>query len=142
VNPQFVTIVTPSDLVITIPFGVELEEFTGIINLCIPYSNIESIKTKLYSGYQSDQLEADQSWIKRFLDRLKAAEVDVKVELGRNQITVQDLLQLKVGDTLVLKKEVSEPLIAQVQGVPKFRVRAGTSGGNKAIQVEERITNS
>jgi flagellar motor switch protein FliM len=142
VNPQFVSIVTPTDLVITIPFGVELEEFTGMVTLCIPYSNIEPIKTKLYSGYQSDQLEADQSWIERFLDRIKSADVEIKVELGRRWITVQDLLQLKVGDTFILEKEVSEPLVAQVQGINKFLVKAGTCGGNRAIQIEERITTS
>lgn len=139
VNPQFATIVTPLDLVMTIPFEVELEEFTGEITLCIPYSNIEPIKTKLYSGYQGDQLEADQNWIERFLERLKGAEVEINVELGRRWITVQDLLQLKIGDTFVLEKEVTEPLIAQVQGVNKFFVKAGTYGGNRAVQIEGKI---
>jgi flagellar motor switch protein FliM len=139
INPQFVSIVPPSDLVITISFGVELEQFTGMITLCIPYSMIEPIKAKLYSGYQSDQLEIDRTWIRRFMDRLQTAEVEVKVELGKRQIKVQDLLQLKEGDIFPLEKEVLEPLVVQVEGVPKFLGRVGVSGGNKAIQIEEKI---
>ena len=41
INPQFVSIVPPSDLVVVIPWGIELEHFTGIITVCIPYSMIE-----------------------------------------------------------------------------------------------------
>jgi flagellar motor switch protein FliM len=138
-NPTFVSIVPASDLVITIAFGVELEKFSGIITLCIPYSMIEPIKAKLYSAYQVDQLEIDHGWAERLLDRLKSAKVELKVELGRHHLMVQDLLQLKVGDVLPLEKEVSEPLVVQVQGIPKFLGRAGVCGGNKAIQIEEKI---
>ena len=140
INPQFVSIVPASDLVITIPYGIELEQFTGIITLCIPYSTIEPIKGKLYSGYQSDQMEVDHSWIERFYERLKNTEVEVRVELGRSQITVQDLFRLKVGDVIPLGKDVSDPLSVQVQGVTKFLARPGVYGSNKAIQIEEKIT--
>jgi flagellar motor switch protein FliM len=142
INPQFVSIVPPSDIIIHISFGVELEQFTGMIILCLPYSIIEPIKTKLYSGYQSDQLEIDRSWASTFLDRLQDSEVEVKVELGRRQIMVQDLLKWKEGDVFLLEKEASQPLMVKVQGVPKFYGRAGVSGGNKAIQIEEKIGTS
>jgi flagellar motor switch protein FliM len=140
INPQFVSIVPPSDLVIMISFGLELEQFTGLITLCIPYSIIEPIKGKLYSGYQSDHLEIDHSWIERFSERLKSIEVEVVVELGRRNIMVQDLLKLNVGDVLMLENEVSNFMTAKVQGVPKFLGKAGILGGNKAFQVEEKIT--
>lgn len=139
INPQFVSIVPPSDLVIIVTFGVELEQFTGLISLCIPYSIVEPIKDKLYSGYQSDQMDVDRTWVNIFLERLQSAEVQIKVELGKSQIFVQDLLQLKPGDILHLGKEVAEPLVVQVEGVPKFLGKAGEYGGNKAIQIEERI---
>ena len=142
INPQFVSIVPPSDIIIHISFGVELEQFTGMIILCIPYSIIEPIKTKLYSGYQIDQLEIDRSWATTFLDRLQDSEVEVKAELGRRHIMVQDILKWKEGDVLLLEKEASEPLMVKVQGVPKFYGRAGVCGGNKAIQIQEKIRTS
>ncbi len=141
INPQFVSIVSPSDLVITIPFALEVEQVTTLINFCIPYSNIEPIKVKLYSGYQSDQLELDRSWIERFLERLQNAEVEVVVEFGKGHITTQNLLKLKVGDIFQLEKEVSEFLLAKVQGVPKFLGKAGLYGSNKAFQIEGKIRN-
>jgi flagellar motor switch protein FliM len=139
INPAFANIVPASDLVITLSFGVELENSAGSITLCIPYSIIEPIKTKLDSSFQVDQLEIDHGWTERLLDRLKDAKVELKVELGKHPLMVQDLLQLKVGDVLLLEKEVSEPLVVQVQGIPKFLGRAGVCGSNKAIQIEGKI---
>jgi len=139
INPQFVSIVSPSDLVINITFGVELEQFTGMITFCIPYANIEPIKNRLYSGFQSEQLEVDQTWVSRFLERLQSAEVEVKVELGKSRALVQDLLRWKEGDVLSLNREVSDPLVIQVQGVPKFLGKPGICRGNTAIQIEGKV---
>ncbi len=139
INPQFVTIVPPSDLVIVIPFELEFDQFTGNITLCLPYTMIEPIKTKLYSGYQSEHLEIDRSWTERFLSGLTKAQVEIVVELARCPILVQDLLNLKVGDVLPLEKDIALPLVARVEGVPKFLGKAGACGENKAFQVEERI---
>jgi flagellar motor switch protein FliM len=138
-NPQFASIVPPSDLVLVIPFGVESEQFGGLITLCIPYSNLEPIKAKLYSGYQTEHLEMDRGWIERFVDQLKRSEVEIVVEFGKTSIPAQKLLNLKVGDILPLGKEASELILARVQGVPKFGGKAGIYGSNKAFQIEERI---
>ncbi len=138
INPQFVGIVPPSDLVIHISFGVELEQFIGMIFFCIPYAMIEPIKNKLYSGFQSEQLEVDQTWVTRFLERLQGAEVEVKVELGRAKVMVQDLLDWKQGDVITLDQDVADPLVVQVEGVPKFIGKPGICRGNKAIQIEGR----
>jgi flagellar motor switch protein FliM len=140
INPQFVSIVSPSDLVITVSFGLEIEQFTGMFTLCIPYSMMEPIKAKLYSGYQSDQLEVDHNWVQRFSERLHSTEVGVVVELGGCQITPQNLLKLKVGDVLPLEKNASDFLIAKVQGVPKFFGKAGVYGGHRAFQVAAKAT--
>jgi len=141
-NSQFATIVPPTDLVLTIPFDVEMEQVNGLITLCIPYSALEPIKLKLYSGFQTDPLECDQSWVRGFVGHLKNTEVEVVVELGKASVSAQKLLQLKAGDILTLGKDVSEPLTAKIQEVPKFLGKAGMYGSNKAFQIEEKVNPS
>ena len=58
VNPQFVGIVPPTDVVIASTFDVELENATGTISVVVPYATIEPIKQKLSSGFQ---VESDQT---------------------------------------------------------------------------------
>ncbi len=139
VNSQFASIVAPTDLVLTIPFDVELEQVNGLITLCIPYSSLEPIKGKLYSGFQTDPLECDQSWVRRIADQLQTAEVELVIELGKTSVSMQKLLQLKEGDILTMEKDVSEPLTAKIREVPKFLGKAGIYGSSRAFQIEAKI---
>jgi flagellar motor switch protein FliM len=134
-NPQFASIAPPTDLVLTIPFELEIEQNSGFLTLCIPYSMLEPIKGKLYSEYQTDHFELDQSWMERFLEQLKQTEVDVVVEFCRTRISAQKLLSLNLGDFLPLEKEVSDLLVAKVHEIPKFVGRAGIYGISKALQI-------
>jgi flagellar motor switch protein FliM len=138
-NHQFAAIVPPEDLVLTIPLALEMEQITGLITLCIPYSSLEPIKTKLCSGFQTEQLELDHSWVRRLVDQLRKTEVEMVVELGKASINTQSLLRLKVGDVLPLEKDVSESLVAKIQEVPKFLGKAGIYGSNKAFQIDARM---
>ncbi|ADK85674.1 flagellar motor switch protein FliM [Desulfarculus baarsii DSM 2075] len=136
INPQFASIVPPTDVVIVVKFELEMEHTAGTVTVCIPYSTIEPIRTKLYAGFQSDQLEVDHEWMRRFRKQLREAEVEFTVELGRTELTSGDLLQLKVGDVLQLDSDINGHLVAMVEGVPKFLGRPGQMRGNKAFRVE------
>ncbi len=134
-NPQFASVVAPTEVVIVIKFEVELEQTVGTLIICLPYSTIEPIRSKLYAGFQSDQLEVDTAWINRFIERVREAEVSMVVELGRTMITGEDIMNLSEGDVIMLKHDVREPLEVKVEGVPKFKVFAGSSRGQKAVRV-------
>jgi flagellar motor switch protein FliM len=138
-NPQFASVVPPGDLVLVLPFAVESEQFGGLVTVCIPYSTLEPIKTKLYSVYQADRLELDRGWIERWVEQLRNTEVEVSVELAHAMIPARKILRLKVGDILPLGKDPADPLLARVEGVPKFVGKAGIYGTNKAFQVDQRI---
>ncbi|MGD9506684.1 MAG: flagellar motor switch protein FliM [Syntrophobacteraceae bacterium] len=137
VNPQFATIVPPTDLVIVVHFELELDRLIGKLILCLPYSTIEPVRSKLYASYQSDQLEVDTEWMDRFRARLHEVEVELLVELGRATIRGRDVLQLDVGDVLMLEHDVADPLLVKVEGIPKFKAVAGVHKGNQAFQITD-----
>jgi len=140
VNPQFATIVPPTELVIVVHYELEMDSLMGKIILCLPYSTIEPIRSKLSASYQSDQLEVDFSWTRRFIRRLREVQVSLTVELGRTQIKGQDLLRLEKGDVILLDQDVSHPLLVTVEGVPKYRAEPGIHKGNQAVKIVELIT--
>jgi len=140
VNPQFATIVPPTELVIVVHYELEMDSLMGKIILCLPYSTIEPIRSKLSASYQSDQLEVDFSWTRRFIRPLREVQVSLTVELGRTQIKGQDLLRLEKGDVILLDQDVSHPLLVTVEGVPKYRAEAGIHKGNQAVKIVELIT--
>jgi flagellar motor switch protein FliM len=142
INPQFAAIVPANDVVIVIRFDVELEQTSGNVVICIPYSTIESVRTKLSAGFQSDQLEVDIAWKRRLQKRLEESTVDIAVRLGTARITGRRLLELKAEDIINLNKDLNDFLLVTVGGVPKFKGVAGLLNGNRAVKVAKKIVRS
>ena len=138
-NPQFAAIVPPTDVVLVVVFDIELENTSGTITICIPYSTIEPIIPKLKASFQSEKMEVDQVWIKRLQGELMQTELEVVAELGIATITPSQFMKLDVGSTLMLGNDVSDPLLVRLEGIPKFKGFPGVSRGNKAIQITEII---
>jgi flagellar motor switch protein FliM len=139
-NPQFVTIVTPSEIVIKIEVHIEVDDFTGKLFFCIPYSMIEPVKEKLYSGIQSDKYDLDQRWVGRLKDILMTSGVEVTAEIGTATLTFAEMMSLKQGDVLTLSKSTSDDLAIKVESVSKFMGRPGYSRGNQAIRITKLLT--
>jgi flagellar motor switch protein FliM len=135
VNPQFVGVVPPSDVIISTTFEVELENASGTIALVIPYSTIEPIKNKLNASFQTETDRVDKEWTLKMDEHLRQAQANVQVNLGAAAITVGDLVNLNIGDIIPLAQDSDGELDMLVEGVPKFKCFFGVSRGNRAIQI-------
>ena len=138
-NPQFAAIVPPTDIVLVIMFEIEMENISGTLTICLPYEAIEPVIPKLKAQFQSEELEVDQVWVSRLRTELLSTEIEIIAELGGTRITPEKLMHFKVGDTLILGNDVTDPLNLKVEGNPKFKGFPGVSRGNKAIQITEVI---
>jgi flagellar motor switch protein FliM len=138
-NPQFAAIVPPTDIVLVILFEIEMENMTGTLTICLPYEAIEPVIPKLKAQFQSEKLEVDHVWVRRLRAELLSTDIEIIAELGTTEITPEGLMGFKVGDTLILGNDVTDPLILKVEGNPKFKGFPGVSRGNKAIQITEVI---
>lgn len=135
INPQFVGVVPPSDVIIATTLEVEFESASGTIMIVVPYSTIEPIKQKLSSSYQTDNDMADSIWTQAMNEHIKQAVATIVVKLGEASMTVGDLLTLEKGDIIPLNQEASGEVSAEVQGVEKMKCLIGTYKGNRAVQV-------
>ena len=50
-NPEFVQVALPSDAAILLGFEVKIRAYTGMMNICIPYSVLKPIVSKLSPAY-------------------------------------------------------------------------------------------
>jgi flagellar motor switch protein FliM len=139
INPQFVGVVPPSDVIITTTFEVEFDSASGTIMVVIPYSTIEPIKQKLSSSYQTDNDVVDTLWTRSMHDHVSAANATAVVKLGDTEMTVGDLVSLQVGDIIPLSQEVAGELDIEVEGAKKLKCISGIYKGNKAVQISKRL---
>ena len=139
-QPQFANVATPSEIVVTTSFTLEVGDNSGTIHFCIPYATLEPIRDVLYSTVQGDSAEPDRRWVKLLKQQIQSAEVQVVAELAHAHATVEQLLALKPGDFLEL--DLNKVIDAKVDGVPIFNCQYGTSNGKYALKIEQMLTNS
>ena len=134
-NPRLVTIVPPEYQVITMSLEIQVEDFTGTMQFAIPYMTIDPVRDKLKIGTQLDSMASDPMWHSRLAAELVEAPVELTVELGEAGITLNDLINLTVGDTIVLNRDCRSELSVKIEGIEKFIGLPGIQGGNRAIQI-------
>ena len=139
VNPQFVSIVPHSEIVVVVTFDIEIGRAPMSIIVCVPYSMIEPIRTRLNAGFQSEQDEKDNTWSNRFKQNLQKVDVELIAKLGEMNISVRDFLNLQKNDVLYLEHETKSPISIEVNGVKKFTGFQGAYKGHKAINIDELI---
>ena len=139
-QPQFANIATPSEIVVSTAFTLEIGETSGAVHFCIPYSTLEPIRDVLYSTIQGDAAEPDRRWVNLLKHQIQAAEVELVAELAQAPATVEQLLSFKPGDFIELDLD---PMIqAKVDGVPVFDCHYGTANGRYSIKIDRLITSS
>ena len=138
-NPQFTAIVLPTDLVLVTRFEVELEQSAGNLVVCYPYAMIEPLRNKLSAGIQTEAEEIDTNWSRMIREVILNSEVDIKIQLGRTQITGERLLYMQKGDVIQLDNDASEPLICYIDGLEKLTGYVGEQRGFQAFKVKDKI---
>ena len=144
-NTQFANIATPTEVVVTVTFNIELGAGGGDFHVCMPYAMIEPIRDLLNSSMQADRTEVDERWVKQLKNQIQDAEVDLVANLGHTPVTLSQIVNLKVGDVISL--DIPEAIVADVDGVPMLECKYGVLNGQYALKVnkvlaEERIAAS
>jgi flagellar motor switch protein FliM len=136
-NPQLASIVLPADVVIVVTLGIELGNSVGDLHLCLPYAMLEPIRDRLQVSFQSDFYEVDHGWVKRFSNRIKDAPINISVTLGETELSVDEFMRFVPGHVITLNQSTSQPLIATVEGIPKFSGFPGTTKGMQSFQIQD-----
>jgi flagellar motor switch protein FliM len=140
-NPQLIQIVPPNEVVVLISFEIIIGELRGMMNLCIPYNSIERIGGKLSanSWVTYGRRQATPESVDQISRTVSTSQVDLNVRLAQTKITAGELLSLRVGDIITTAKDVNNPLVVSIEGVPKFHAKPGAFKGHKAILVTDVI---
>lgn len=136
-NTQFANIATPNEVVVATTFTIELGPVSGDLHFCVPYSMIEPIRDLLTSSMQGETLEMDKRWIRLMTQQIQTAEVEILANMGTANVTLGDILNMKVGD--IISINVPENITAEVDNVPVMECSYGKLNGQYALRVEKLI---
>lgn len=141
-NSQSAQIYPPNEMIALVTLRVKIGSTEGMVNFCIPHIVIGPVTDRLYSRFWFEQTaDADEDYAYRddIEARINKAMVPLVAIIGKSSITVNDFVNLQVGDIIPLDSYVSSDLNIYVGNLLKFSARPGTKRGKNAFQITSHI---
>lgn len=138
-NPQFVNIIGHSEHVIISAFRMEIESASNSFFFCLPYSTIEPIRDKLLGTQRIDATEVDTKWTENLKEQFCGVSLQLGADIGKAEISVNDLMGLKVGDIIQLDRKAKEFLEVSIEGIPRLLAKPGVMDSQYAVKVMDLI---
>ncbi len=137
-NPQFATIATPNEVVVTVTFEIDVGGQGGEFHMCIPYAMLEPIRDILYSSLQGDHKEGDKRWVRLLSQQVQSAEVEIVANIGHANLNFEQILSMQEGDVIPLT--VPEVVTAHVDNMPIMECSYGVMNEQYALKVKNMIS--
>ncbi len=141
---RFVNLTGPDDAVLCYGFAIESivgqEASRGRFQICMPLDGIDPIRDVMMREVREKTAVADTRWSERLAAQVAGAEIELVAHLASVPVTCKELLEMKVGDVIVL--DIKPSIVACADGIPVLRCRYGNADGRYAIRVEEVIVPS
>jgi flagellar motor switch protein FliM len=137
-NPMFVQVAAPGEIVITVAVDVRVGEHVGVITLCLPHLTLEPILDKLsaHNWFKTQSREIRPADAAAIQSVVGEAKVPVSAELGRVDLTVGEILELGIGDVVVLDTKLTDPVRVRVGNETKFKGKPGQIRGRVVVEIE------
>ncbi len=139
-DPQFVQVIPSSEMVLVATFSLtapgELEP--GEMCFCIPFISLEGVVGQLGSQFSFAAMKREQTTAqRRHLDRVvKHSTLEVRATLGGTTLSVGEVMDLQLGDVLVLDTRADAQLTGQIAGQERLLGRPGRIGKKAGFLIE------
>ena len=140
-NSQYAQIVSPTEMIALVTLNIKIGEVEGLMNICLPYLTLESVMDRLNAKFWYSNLkEKDETVYSDTIEALiSRAQIPIKAVLGNSSISVDDFINLQVGDIIRLDRAVDEDLNVYVGNIKKFTALPGATGNNYAVKITSVI---
>ena len=139
IRPELSRLADEPETVIFAVFEIVLGKFRSPMGIILPMSTIEPVRERLMRvSHVPGHVRSSQPG-QRLIEHLPEINLDLDIELGRTSIDVRTLLALKEGDILRLENRSDQPILATIEGKPKFRGTPESSGSAMTFQITDII---
>ena len=135
---QFVQIVPPNDVVVSILYEIKVGDMRGAMSFCIPYLLLKPITPKLSAQrwFAANTKKNSGRHASVLARRLESTHVTCAVRLGHADLSLDELLRLKAGDVVTLDRTTHDDIDVLIGNSVKFTGKPGIHGKKLAVHVQ------
>lgn len=119
-------------------FTLEIDGVQSVATFVIPHRAIGQILPRLEQG-KYGPARADEYSRLEMGSVLAHVPVNVRVEVGSREMELGDILSLKVGDVLPLRRPERKGMTVFVEDVPRFTGSLGVYDNVRALELQHRV---
>ncbi|MDE6750908.1 MAG: flagellar motor switch protein FliM [Lachnospiraceae bacterium] len=136
-NSQFAQIIAPNDMIAIVTLNIKIGDVEGLMNVCLPFFTLESVMDKLNTKFwYANMQEQDDEEYNDFIEAMiRRVDIPVKAVLGKSKISLNDFVNLQLGDIIRLDSDVNGDLNIYVGNIKKFTALPGTNKDRYAVRV-------
>ena len=141
-NPRFAAIARPANAAILVKLRIDMEDRGGRIELLLPYATLEPIRKMLLQQFMGEKFGRDNIWESHLATELWTTQMEVRAVLDEQQMPLSQVLNFKVGETIVLNANADSPVQLRCGAVPLTTGRMGRKGHSIAVRVDTPLATS
>jgi len=138
-NPRFAAIARPANAAILIKLRIDMEDRGGRVEMLLPYSTLEPIRKLLLQQFMGEKFGRDNIWEGHLASELWRTKVEVSAVLDEMTAPLSRVLNLKVGETLMLNAPPGAHVELKCGAATITRGRVGRINQNVAVRVEQPL---
>ncbi len=140
-NSQFAQFISPSEMTAIVTMNIKIGSVEGLMNICIPYTCVETVIDKLNTKYwySSMRESGDEGYQETIEKIIRRAKIPVRALLGTSMISVNDFMNIQIGDIIKLNSKVDDELNVYVGNIMKFKALPGAISDSYAVRVTSVI---
>lgn len=140
VNPRFTVISQEANVAILVTVKVNLEGREGRMQFCLPYATLEPIREQLLQQFMGEKFGQDNIWENHLSQELYHTTMELDAVLDQMQFPLNDVLEWRVGDTIMLNARTNSPIRMECGGVVKLVGHMGKALDFKAVRISHNVT--
>jgi flagellar motor switch protein FliM len=139
-NPRFAAIARPANAAILVKLRIDMEDRGGRIELLLPYATLEPIRKMLLQQFMGEKFGRDNIWEGHLATELWTTQMDVRAVLDEQQISLKQVLNLQVGETIMLNATPDSLIELKAGNIPLTYGRMGRRNHHIAVRVEAPLS--
>ncbi|HPA39674.1 MAG TPA: flagellar motor switch protein FliM [Phenylobacterium sp.] len=139
-NPRFAAIARPANAAILVKLRVDMEDRGGRIELLLPYATLEPIRKMLLQQFMGEKFGRDNIWEGHLAAELWTTQIDIRAILDEQQISLKEVLNLEVGQTIMLNATPDSLVELRAGQIPLTQGRMGRRNHHIAVRVEAPLS--
>jgi len=140
-NPQFAQVIAPNDMVAIVTLNMKIGDVEGFMNICLPFFTLEDIMDKLNTKYWFSTMQEnhDENYESYIESLIRKVDIPIRAVLGKSVISVNDFVNLQVGDCIRLDSKVDDDMNVYVGNIRKFTALPGAEKDSYAVRITSVI---